>query len=122
VSVLLDALSFGQEFMPGCAVPSVEPVSGDDDADCGSDSGGDLSTTYWILIVFLSLLVGFGGGAGAVFFATSRGPRLKHGQSGDERDSVQMSPIQEQHIRESLSPTKSHDWTSNGQPPAGFTF
>jgi hypothetical protein len=124
VNMLLSALSFGQEFMPGCAVPSVEPVSDDDDVDCSGDNDGSSSmkTTHWILIIVLSLLVGFGGGAGAVYFTT---PRVTSGGSKHnegERDSVQMSPIQEQHIRESLSPRKSHDWTSNGQPESGVTF
>jgi hypothetical protein len=113
VSVLLDALSFGQEFMPGCAVPSVEPVSGDDDADCSSDSGGDLSTAYWILIVVLSLLVGFGGGAGVMF-------TMKSGSVGPKNTSERDSTVQ---MKQTTSPMQQQSQShaeSGGQP--GFTF
>lgn len=65
VTVLLDALAYGQEYMP-CSVDTPEPNAVPDDG-CDDDDDS-LGTTHWILITLLTFLLGGLLGAGMVVF------------------------------------------------------
>jgi hypothetical protein len=64
VNVLLDALSYGQEYMP-CTVPTTTPTTSDEVSCDGDDS---LSTTHWVLITLLTFMMGGMLGGGMVVF------------------------------------------------------
>jgi hypothetical protein len=71
LSVLLDALSFGQEAMP-CSVPASDDISTSSCSGGSSEKVGSLNLGEWVMIVFLGALVGALVGAGAVVFYDKR--------------------------------------------------
>lgn len=81
VQVLIDALSFGQEYMP-CSVTTDAVIPDDDTGACSDDNGTDLATGIWVMLIFLSLLVGGLVGAGVMLFVE------KHRQENAQKDFV----------------------------------
>lgn len=80
MQVLVDALSFGEEYMPCSVTPDVVP--GNDDSDNCDSSDEGMATGLWVMMVFLSLLIGGLVGAGVMLFVE------KHRQENSQRDFV----------------------------------
>jgi ubiquitin-like domain-containing CTD phosphatase 1 len=91
VDVLLEALSFGQEFMPCSLGPDQQSTpTGTDDQPSGDScsNNGGLSATAWSLLIVLGLFCGAFVGAAVVVFAIKHNYPLSNDNSDSDSNAI----------------------------------